>query len=379
MSLPFEHIRYYRRNGRIKPVFIREPLGILDTLIEVYSDHVDKKRGELEDVLADCEHLGYNYKQVRGLAAVLESRAVFQSRSSIPPLEARGQVFTEAASTTVTTREERLEVMERVAERHEITVEELEDSLYADLNDEQYLVDFTAPTTEMLMKFYNYANMVALLAYALSIDIVYRGEDTYLENLVNRIKNSEITESDRKKISMELKPTSQVSYRAGKLDEILRRVIVKPEWSLRASIKYPKRYKTACLFQITSDGDGEYLAVDKHESEMIIEIPLQDKKISKYGEVVVVEEVAQREGVTRAQIINEIENEGIDYIDLGGVLVSPDKHSDIENQLKSLPSLGEAQSYLRSLGVRDFMAVLESYGYQVEWSKPRKDSRLYRL
>ena len=101
MNLPFEHIRMYRRQGVIKPVFIREPLGILDTLIAVFRDHVEKKRGALNEVVSDCEHLGYDFRMVRGLASVLESRSIFQSRSSMPALEARRQVFTEAADTVV--------------------------------------------------------------------------------------------------------------------------------------------------------------------------------------------------------------------------------------------------------------------------------------
>ena len=66
-------------------------------------------------------------------------------------------------------------------------------------------------------------------------------------------------------------------------------------------------------------------------------------------------------------------------MDLGGVLVSTEKHTEIQAHLKTIGTIGEAQTYLRGLGVDDFMAVLESFGYQVEWSKPRGNSKIYRL
>ena len=97
----------FRRKGFIKPIFIREPIGILDTLIEIYKDHIGKKKGDLNEVLSDCEHLGYNYKMVRGLASVLNSRSKFESKNIIPPMEARRQVFSEAAKVVVTSEVER--------------------------------------------------------------------------------------------------------------------------------------------------------------------------------------------------------------------------------------------------------------------------------
>ncbi|MCW4013264.1 MAG: DUF790 family protein, partial [Candidatus Bathyarchaeota archaeon] len=171
MNLPFEHIRMFRRSGVIKPTFIREPLGILDTLIAVFKDHLDKKRGALNETLSDCEHLGYDFRMVRGIASVLEARSVFQSRSSMPPLEARRQAFSEAASTVVASTDERFTVLEAVAKRNGISVAELDDSLYADLDDEQYLVSFREINAEDLMKQYNYANMIALLAYSLRLEL----------------------------------------------------------------------------------------------------------------------------------------------------------------------------------------------------------------
>jgi predicted nuclease of restriction endonuclease-like RecB superfamily len=316
---------------------------------------------------------------VRGIASVLESRSVFQSRSSIPPLEARRQVFTEAAMKVVASKDERMSVLKAVSERNGLSVSMLEDSLYADLEEEQYLVGFRELSSEELMKYYNYANMVSLLAYSLNLEISYRGSDDYLMNLLKSIKSAKVQGSNKIRAVIELRPTRRFNQRAGRIHEIMNRVIDKPEWSLIASIKYPQRYKTVCTFQIDSRGDGRLLDVDQREEAMIIEISEPAKKASKYGDIVVVDDIALLQGLTSAQVMREIREEGTKYRDLGGVLVSFDKYEEINTHLRRLETLGEAQDYLKSLGVRDFVAVLESFGYQVEWSKPRRDSKIYRL
>ena len=345
----------------------------------VYTDHRGKKRGELNEVISDCEYLGYDFRMVRGIAAVLDARSVFQSRSSISPIEARRQVFTEAAATVVASKDERIKVLEAVAGRNNISVEELDDSLYADLDDEQYLVEFRAPSGEELMRYYNYANMIALLSYSLSIEITYRGSDDYLVNQIKRLGASRVSGSQTTKAVIELRPTKRLSQRADKINEIMSRVIGKPQWSLKANVKYPARYKTPCVFEIDNNGDGKLLAIDQRESELVIEIDLPKKKQAKYGDIVVLDDTARRQGVTSAQILREIKDEGTKYRDLGGVLVTPEKHKEIRTHLRTLSTLGEAQSYFKGLGVRDFMTALESYGYQVEWSKPRENSKIYRL
>jgi len=360
-------------------MFVREPLGILDTLIAVYKDHVEKKRGLLNERVSDCEYLGYDFRLVRGVASVLDQRSVFQSRSVIPPLEARRQAFTEAAGLVVASKDERVKVLEAVAERNGVSVDMLEDSLYADLEDEQYLIDFRGLTDEELMRYYNYANMVALLAYSLSIEITYKGSDEYLENLIKRLGVAKVIGSQLTKAGISLRPTKRLSQRADKINEIMSRVLTKPQWSLRANIKYPARYKTPCTFEIDSGGDGKLIAVDQFEADVIIEIGAPKKKLSKYGDIIVLEDAARRQKVTTAQILKEIKETGNNYRDLGGVLVDPEKHREIQAHLKTLSTLGEAQSYFKELGVDDFMVVLEAYGYQVEWSKPRGNSKIYRL
>lgn len=378
MILPFEHIRVFRRNGKIKPILIREPQGILDTLIDVYRDHVDKKRGALGEVVADCEYLGYNFRLVRGVASVLDSRSVFQPRSQIPPMEARRQVFTLAAKGTVISKDDRLEVMSAVASLNGITVEELDDSLYSDLEAEQYLVDFKAPTPEDFSLYYNYAHTVALLAYSTRIEVSFKGEDRQLVRQFMGLGEEEPTRGS--KMVVRLKPTNRLAQRASRIDAVVSQLLGTEGWMLRADIKYPARYKTTCVFEMNSRGDGKLLKTEPVEEEFIIEIPLvARRKRLKYGDIVVLDEVAERLGVTNGKVLREIKDEGGEYRKMGGVLVVPAKYDEIKEALASIETLGEARNYFKTMGVRDFLQVLESFGYQVEWAKPRKSSKLYRF
>jgi len=341
LILPFEHIRVFRRKGVIKPVLIRDPQGILDTLIDVYRDHVDKKRGALDEVVGDCEYLGYNFRLVRGVSSVLE-------------------------------------VMREVASRNGVTVEELDDSLYSDLEAEQYLVEFNTPTPEDLSFYYNYAHTVALLAYSTRIEVSFKGEDGQLVRQFISLGEEEPTRGSM--MVVRLRSTNRLAQRASKIDDILSRLIGTEGWLLRADIKYPARYKSTCVFEIDSRGDGRLLKTDPVEEEFIIEIPhVVRKKTLKYGEIVVLDEVAERLGVTNGKVLREIKEEGDEYRKLGGVLVVPAKYDEIKEALSSIETLGEARSYFKTMGVRDFLQVLESFGYQIEWAKPRKSSRLYHL
>jgi len=93
----------------------------------------------------------------------------------------------------------------------------------------------------------------------------------------------------------------------------------------------------------------------------------------------VVERLAHRLGVTERQLLREIREEGHEYRDLGGVLVTPRILEEIRGALGGVETLGEAEKVLRGKGVSSVIPVLEALGYQVEPGRPRGESRVYRL
>jgi hypothetical protein len=380
MTLPQEHIRVYRRKGVIRPVFLGEDVSLSKTLIATYGSHVGMKRGALSEALSDCEQLGYDYRLVRGLSSVLEWRCVFGSRAVMPPIEARALVFGEAAGRVVATERERVAVLASVAKRLGVTVEQLDESLYGDLEDEQVLDEFSEPEPGELNLYYNYANTVALLAYSRSIHAEADEVDEYLGRLAERIGETRIDGLGRGvSIYIKLRPTRRLSQRGARIDEFAARLLYAGSWSIEASIVYPARRKDAAVMELNSVQHGGLLKKDPHREELIIEIPSREPRKPAYGEVIVVERLAHRLGVTERQLLREIREEGHEYRDLGGVLVTPRILEEISGALGGVETLGEAEKVLRGIGVRSVMPVLEALGYQVEPGRPRGESRVYRL
>ncbi len=229
-----------------------------------------------------------------------------------------------------------------------------------------------------MLLYHNYAHTVAILAYSTRIEVSFKGEDRQLVRKFMSLGEEEPTRGSMKVVR--LRSTNRLAQRASKVDDVLSRLLEAEGWLLRANIKYPVKYKSTCVFEIDSRGDGRLLKTEPVEEEVIIEIPLVTrKKKLKYGEIVVLDEVAERLGVTNGKVLREIKDEGGEYRNLGGVLVVPTRYDDIKEALASIETLGEARSYFKTMGVRDFLQVLESFGYQIEWAKPRKSSRLYRF
>ncbi len=379
MTLPPEHMRVYRRKDVIRPIFLGDDVSLSKTLIATYRSHVGKKRGALAEALSDCEQLGYDYRLVRGVSSVLEDRCVFASEAAVPPLEARAMVFKEAAGRIVATERDRVAVLATVAKRLGVSVQELDAGLYGDLVDEQVLVEFSEPEPGELNLYYNYASIVALLAYSRSIRAEADEQDEYLRRLAERIGETKQGDSGRGSISINLRPTKRLSQRMSRIDEFAARLLGAGSWSVKASILYPTRRKDPAVMELNSVQHGGLLMKDPHREEVIIDIPSREPRKPAYGEIIIVEQLAHRLGVTEEQLLREIREEGHEYRDLGGVLVTPSKLDEINSALGGVETLGEAGAVLRGKGVRNVVPVLEALGYQVEPRRPRDESLVYRL
>jgi hypothetical protein len=260
-----------------------------------------------------------------------------------------------------------------------VTVEELDASLYADLEDEQLVVEFREPEPEALNRYYNYAHTVALLAYSTSLTLTTLGRDEYLEDLAGSL--GEVSTSGGKgsaTISISMKPTRRIGARGSKVDELLGRALRGGKWTLEAVIYYPSTNRRPGRLSLSSDAHGDILERDPLEEETVIEIETRRMERPGLGEVIVLEEQASRRGVTESQLLKEIREAGVQYRDLGGVLVAHKKLGELMEALGGAGTLGAARSVLREYGVTSFMPVLEALGFEVEWRSPRDQSRVYK-
>lgn len=389
MMLATEHIRVKRRKGTMKPIYAsEEELGLAKTLVAVHLDAVEKTRRDLKKSVSDCEELGYDYKLVRGLASLLEERCAFESRAIISPLKARKAVFGEAGRTVVATEEKRNRVMANAAFRLGISTLELEQSLYADLDDEQTLAGFEEPEPLDLLKEYNFALVVALVAHGKRLEVSYKGRDNGLKDAVGRLGESRVSSSGGvSRLVVEWRPSNRSGYRGALIEGVLSKLLQLKGWDLSVAVVYPLKVGRAYRLEIKGDVEGGMMSAgSRREEPLIPEARRASRSVSRpalkkrsSGGVVIVDDVARRMGLTESEVRET--HRGENLLDLGGVLISREKRDEVLEALGGAPDMrfDAVKGLLRALGVKQPVPVLEALGYEIEWNRDRKESLVYRL
>lgn len=365
MMLPHELIRVRRTKAAITPLFADdEKLSLAKTLIAVYNENRDRRRGELLEGLASCEELGYDFKLVRGLSAVLDSRCIFGARSFVPPAEARTMLFEAAARRPSITERDRAEVLAEVAGKLGVAPGDVDESIYADLLDEQHLVDFRAPAPDELLQLYNFALVVAVLAYSVHIAASWSGRSERLERAAAAMGDSDLRVGS---MSVALKPSKQLGVRGAKAEALLSALMEMKDWSLRADVAYPPRHHETRPLELSRRANGAMLRAEPVEEEVVIEIKAPVRK-SSFGDVIVIDDVTHRLGLTDRELLKRVEAEKVRYVRLPGVLVTPDKLAELREGLGEIEGvdLAEYKAYLKGRGCKNPIPVLEALGYVVE-------------
>lgn len=175
------NVRLYK--GEIKPRYVDadddQVLGLAEQLIDAFAQAVGQRRGDLDAELEDILGNGTSFLLHRGLAKLLRDRCVFETASPVPPEDLRRQVFEAAA---IARREgaggsgfARQDVLERTAEALDLTAEAVEAGLFADLQDQQVLIDAELPKARALLDRYNVALAQGVLLRARQLEIRVTG------------------------------------------------------------------------------------------------------------------------------------------------------------------------------------------------------------
>jgi hypothetical protein len=381
--LPVELVRARRRKDSLTALFAdKEKVGLSKTVIAVHRESVEKSRAVLSDALSRCEELGYDYRLVRGLSAVLEPRCIFQSRSVAQPPEVRKALFTEAAALPVVKPHDRIRIVSEVAAHLGVGPGDVEESMYADLEEEARLTDFRPPTPEEHLRLYNYALTVTVLSHSVRMDIRYQGVDDRIEKIAGGLGKATVKAGKTTIIDVTLRPLRQLSLRAARVGSLLARLLGTVDWEIAADVAYPPRYREPRRFELSRGIHGGILEADavEKEEEVVIEITPRQKK-SSLGDPVVLEESAERLGLTVSEIKARIAAERTRYLDLGGVMMSRGKLGELKEALKGAldDRLKTYQGILKAHGCRNPVPVLYALGYDVEWAQRSGDSRVFRL
>lgn len=176
----------YVRRGRVYPRYIdprqADLLNTAETLIGLFQEKVGRPYGELESVLKDFSGESPDFFLHKGLIKLLLDRCEFSVESPADPQEIRRQVFREAARRR---REgdlpglvafDREAVLQEAAAALELTPEQVEVGLYADLKSCQILQSFEPISAERLLVRYNTALAQAVLLRATQVKVRIAGQ-----------------------------------------------------------------------------------------------------------------------------------------------------------------------------------------------------------
>ncbi|HEV7857904.1 MAG TPA: DUF790 family protein [Pyrinomonadaceae bacterium] len=185
----------WQRGGRTGPRYIDAGDGgyLQDSaeLIRLFSEHEGHPHGELDQALAEYVGVGTDYKILRGLIKLLMDRCTFETATETDPAEIRRVLFLKARMVHPIVGDEvaRAAVVSDAARELGCAPEVVLEGLYADLPENQKLVEFERLTERELLDLYNVAQAQALLyrCVAMRLMVLPQSSEGYRE-LFNAIK-----------------------------------------------------------------------------------------------------------------------------------------------------------------------------------------------
>ncbi len=180
-------------------------------LIDLFQSHLHRTRGELEEAIADLVGDGTDYLVSRGLTKLLMDRTSFATATDLDPLLVREQVFQLATQHhPVVTHADKRHPLDRAAflllaaERlsspeRAVSPQDIEDALYADMEEHQRLTAFDPIDPEDLLRRYNLALAQAVLYRASALNVrLHNPEPQALRYLFRFIKFCRLMHTVRK-------------------------------------------------------------------------------------------------------------------------------------------------------------------------------------
>lgn len=169
--------RIVRKDGRVwtrpLPVTDSHWLRMAEDLLALFADHVSKKRGDLNEALADYEADSLDYPIIRGLAKTITDNCDFGAQPAVDPAMLREHLFRLAAQRGPVVREADLvyrttreTLVAQVADEMGITPSVVDEALYADLAEEQVLHAIPDWSPRQLLERYNLELARGLLYWA---------------------------------------------------------------------------------------------------------------------------------------------------------------------------------------------------------------------
>ena len=279
----------WTRGDQIRPRYLNpdaeEYLQAADDLILLVREHQQRRRSVLQKALDDYIGVGTDYRILRGLIKLLVDRCEFETVAPMEPAELRQRLFLRAFQHHPVL--DRESVLALAAEELNISPEQILDSLYADLHDNQKLVSFEDLDARALLDEYNLAQAQALFYRAVEMTLwVEPQSPAGYRQLFDAIKYYRLIHSIRgnAKYGYEIRLSGPVSlfHRSQKygiqMAVFLPALLACQGWRLRAEIES----KTKPIFyELNSEQKQLYAAQFDTPNE---ENPVLEKLLGKWSD-----------------------------------------------------------------------------------------------
>ena len=281
--LPSELLRTKISKGRIRPIYVpldSDNATLASEVTDVYNKCVGTRKGALIDNLFEIESQGYDFKLVRGLAALLERRSTFEIDSVLNPVQARKAVFSEASKARVSTSEQRATAIKRASDELRVSPEALERALFSDVEEELILKEFRPfPSALGLLRQYNLSVTQTLLFKALRVEFSASGNWKNIFRNVKRLgliysveKEAKTGGDGRFRVSLD-GPLSlfKMTERYGtSIAKLLPQIVAADSWDIKAEILLRNRGGKVFIFEgnsgelknVVADADASTLGKD---------------------------------------------------------------------------------------------------------------------
>jgi uncharacterized protein len=195
--LPIEllRVRISSKMNQIRPVFCdyENELSLPSKIIKMYEEMAEKKvsKANVDENVSKIEAKYADYKLVRGLCHLLEQRCVYASYTSSNiafsdngnnnntnnAIYLRRNIFEESSRNGYpVTENERKYILQKVASKNNLTIDELELAMWNDLDKNKYLKNFDSLTSLQLVAWYNISIIQTVLLNCVKLEFsVYGG------------------------------------------------------------------------------------------------------------------------------------------------------------------------------------------------------------
>ena len=173
----------WQRGGRTGPRYLETEDSAYQQeaadLIGIFKEHEGHRRAELEEALQEYVGVGTDYRVLRGLIKLLMDRCTFETSCGADPVEIRRVLFLKARSVhpVVDNETVRAEVAAEVARELGCAPDVVIEGLYADLPENQKLMEFENPGARELLDRYNVAQAQALLYRCVEMRLFVEPQD----------------------------------------------------------------------------------------------------------------------------------------------------------------------------------------------------------